>query len=252
MALLLRAITTPADPTDLSGVQALELDGLVAWATEVSEPGQTFTKQDLLADHRLVEAIFERVEACLPARFPTLVDAEALRANVAVRRAELERQLEHVRGCCEIAATAVWTAVEDDAPQDLGSAQTPGRRYLLDRQAHWASSDRRRAHALQLADQIEHAAGAALIEAMRSVCPSPSVALSMALLVKRLNSMQVVEQLPRSQPDVRILLHGPWPPYSFAGAGAGSERGDGRRTGTVEAAASAHPGGTPESDRRRP
>jgi Gas vesicle synthesis protein GvpL/GvpF len=253
MALLLRAITPSTERRVIEGMRALDVGGLSAWVTELStEGGQTFTKQDLLDDHRLVEAIFKKGEACLPVRFPTLfADEDSLRISMNQRKAELEKQLEHVRDRCEIALTAVWTS-PDGWQTNVDEAMTPGRRYLLERQARYAGSELRRARARALADQIQQAAGVALVDERVNLCPSERVALSIALLVKRADAQQVLGRLPRHVADVRILVNGPWPPYSFVDAGAGSDEGDGRRTGGAQATASARPGSAAESNRRRP
>jgi len=41
----------------------------------------------------------------------------------------------------------------------------------------------------------------------------------MALLVPRVRAAEVRARLARVEPDVRILLNGPWPPYSFVAIG---------------------------------
>jgi hypothetical protein len=188
---------------------------LSAWATVLAADAPHFTREDVMEDHRLVNGVFERVSACLPARFPTLVEEEALRRQLAARAEELEGRLEAVRGACELAVTAVWTAREEASAEVR--ADTPGRRYLLRRQAAMAGSERRRARASELADALEHLLGSELRLAQRRVCPSADVALSLALLVDRTAASDVRERLSLySAQDVRILVHGPWPPYSFA------------------------------------
>jgi hypothetical protein len=121
--------------------------------------------------------------------------------------------VEKIHGKSEIAVTAVWIAADEDAQQP--EAATPGKRYLLGRQRAFAGSDRRRARGRQLADQLERLAGSELVEVQRQVCPSPGVALSAALLVPRASANAVKARLNRVEPDVRILVNGPWPPYSF-------------------------------------
>src|SRR5262249_46704701 len=190
----------------------VEVRGLVAWATRL-EADAPFTREDVLNHHRVVSQVFEGVEACLPARFPTLVEGEdALRAQVDARADALARQLESVRGACELAVTAAWTTPE---PTDEATVATPGRRYLLQR----ASSQRRRDQATRLADTLECLAGEDMLQSRRMVCPSAGVALSLALLLRRASAEKLRERLARQLGgDVRILVNGPWAPYSFADA----------------------------------
>jgi hypothetical protein len=42
------------------------------------------------------------------------------------------------------------------------------------------------------------------------------VALSAALLVPRASAENVRKRIARTEQDVRILINGPWPPYTFA------------------------------------
>jgi hypothetical protein len=198
----------------------VEAGGLTAWATRLAGELAPFTREDVLAHHELVGEIFTSVDACLPARFPTVFEDEAaLQKKVVAQQANLASQLETVLGACELAVTAVWISSEDD-PVEV-EATTPGRRYLLERRHALAGSERRRARATQLADAIEYVAGKELRQALRHVCPSTNVALSLALLVNRTSADAVRDCLGRdAQPDVRILVHGPWPPYSFAGTGS--------------------------------
>jgi hypothetical protein len=194
----------------------VDVDGLTAWASWLPADPRPFTRDDVLADHRAVTQIWERVSACLPARYPTVVTDEAtLRAQLATRAEELQCQLRLVRGACELAVIAVWT-IPEEPPAEV-DADTPGRRYLLRRQAALAGSERRHARASEVADTLEDLASSALRRAQRRVCPSAEVAVSLALLVEREVADDVRARLTLgSAQDVRILIDGPWPPYTFA------------------------------------
>jgi len=224
--LLLQAITTPPDTAAAAGdlvhalcggrVLQVETDGLIGWATDVDDADTTSTLAGLYEHHRLITEIDVRVAACLPARFPTwAADVDALRGRLRTHKDELLAQLEAVRGCCELAVTALWT-VADEAVEAAPTPGTPGRRYLMERRVAIAGSDSRRARAMRLADELEQTIGAELVRAQRQVCPSATVALSSALLVRRSDAQQLLSRLQRTDQDVRILVNGPWPPYTFA------------------------------------
>jgi hypothetical protein len=221
MSLLLHAIT-PADaaedmpPAGLRGqpLVRLEQEALAAWATRFVDPPAQLSRADLLAHHDLIVLLHERLDSVIPARFPTwLAEGEAPRALLSSKRGDLLSVLDRVRGKTEIALTALWVAADDEAQEP--EAATPGTRYLLSRQRALAGSDRRRARAQQVAEQLEHLAGSELVAVQRQVCPSTTVALSEALLVPRASASAVKARLSRVEPDVRILVTGPWPPYSF-------------------------------------
>jgi hypothetical protein len=219
MRLLLHAITSPETAADahtgLRGQALVRVDdsGLVAWATVLDDTGGPFSRRDLLEHHEIVSRLHAQVEACLPARFPTWLADN----TVGERRDELLSALERVRGRCEVAVTAVWNAPEEEsAPAD---DSPPGVSFLRARQRYFAGSDRRRERAGELAAEIERSVGSSLVEVRARVCPSAVVGLSMALLLPRSEAADVIARVPCAQRDVRILVNGPWPPYTFAGAG---------------------------------
>ena len=195
----------------------VDASGLTAWAKNLSQDAAQLSKADALRHHADVTLVFETVEACLPARFPTLfADEASLGAELERRGRELATALDAVRGACELGVTAVWTNPEIASPEV--DAAAPGMRYMLQRQAAIGGSERRRMRAVEVAEALEREAGSGLRRARRRVCPSTEVALSLALLVERQAAAELKQKLERqTQRDVRILVHGPWPPYTFAG-----------------------------------
>jgi len=199
MTLLLHAIV-PAEPVAIEApLVAVPAGPLIGYA---SGDGA-----DMHEHHRRVMLLHERFSACLPARFgSSFADEQALRALLTEQQAALCAALGRVRGRCELAVSAVWLAAP--AVPDA----TPGRRYLLERQ-------QRERIAGEMADAVERVAGAA--DARRALNPRPGLALSLALLVERDAAAETAEQIVRidGQGRVRILVSGPWAPYSFVGRG---------------------------------
>jgi hypothetical protein len=225
VSLLLHAITPieAADPapTGLRGQPLIRVEeqGLAAWATEFHPSLDQLTREDLLSHHALVMRLHQLHVSVAPARFPTwLADVEAARHLIESRCGELSSTLEKVRECTELSVTAVWLTADDDGAP-VPDAATPGRRYLLERQQAFAGSDRRHQRARELADEVERLVGPDLVEAQRRVCPSTTVAASIALLVPRARAAEVKARLSPVEPGVRILVNGPWPPYSFVDIG---------------------------------
>src|SRR5579859_7653562 len=109
MPLLLHAISTKSEPEagptrGLRGgrLARVDVDDLTAWATEVAD--STLGREDLLADHEVVTAIFEATDSILPVRFPTrFADADDLAGHVRARYAEFATRLADLKGCCEMA-----------------------------------------------------------------------------------------------------------------------------------------------------
>jgi hypothetical protein len=211
MSLLLHAILAhDVRAPELTVVATERLVGVAsAWDDEPLGRG------DMLAHHEVVARLHDTHEACLPARFPTrLADADALRQLLLKREQPLLGALERVRGRAELAVTVLWTALPTVEPMP---ATTPGRQYLLARQQALNSADAQRSAAHALAEAIERVVGAELVEAQRKVCPTPQIALSLALLVARAAAAGVAQRVTdiEDRDGVRILVNGPWPPYTF-------------------------------------
>jgi hypothetical protein len=203
--------------TGLRGLplEHVDMQGLIAWVTNVPLEGERLGRADLLDHHRIISALHAQFEACLPARFPTELAEDALRQ----KRAELADALERVRGRAELAVTALWNTPLDAEPSSEVEGAAVGTRYLLQRRQVLVGSDGRRGRAREVADEIERLVGSELVEARRQICPSREVAVSLALLVPRIKAESVKKSLPREGSDVRILVNGPWPPYTFAALG---------------------------------
>lgn len=232
MSLLLHAITSPPEgpaPRGFGGrdLLAREVDGLTVWATPLPDEHVEFTRDDVLEAHRVVTDIFAVVSACLPVRFPTQVE------DLAVEVEALMPDLERVRDACELGVTAAWSPPLQEStppvtPPVTPTTDSPGRRYLEQRQI----AVHRRDRAEQLTDDLLTLLGASVLAEKRAVCPSEKIALSLALLVPRAEAETLKARIPRSAQDVRILINGPWPPYTFA---ARLEHTHGRGTGGAQA-----------------
>jgi hypothetical protein len=200
--LLVRAIGRVG--SDHHGLQVIEVDRLCAWVDRA--PVETADRAAVLRHHAVVEALGD----CLPARFGTLVDDEAsLVEMLRARQQELLARLDSVAGRRELAVTGLWTAAEPVESTEGG----PGRRFMEQRRAR----ARRAEDARRIAEELASAAGVSDQDARHMLTPSVGVAFSSALLVPAEDAAEIKSRLEQSRPsDVRILVHGPWPPYTFA------------------------------------
>jgi Gas vesicle synthesis protein GvpL/GvpF len=216
VGLLLYAITTPPKTEPALSLRRIDASGMTAWTADLPRDAPAFTRDDALRYHSLVLQVYAEVAACLPARFPTVfADETYLRSELERRQGELVKRLEAVRGACELAVTCVWTTTDGTAMEV--EATTPGRRYLLERRGALAGEERRHVRAKEAAELLLQEAGAAVRDSNLHVCPSKDVAVSLALLVDRQAADELKQKLERQVlPFVRILVHGPWPPYTFA------------------------------------
>ncbi len=161
---------------------------------------------DVQLHHQRVTDVWERTAACLPARYGTRFASEAqLCEQLEAQQSTLAAALERVRGTAELAVTALWVQ-EPEMPADT----TPGRAHLLEVLERTRTAKR-------IADAVARAAAPLAMRQARSA--RPEIAASVALLVPRGRAQTVARALTTLGPDdrVRILVNGPWPPYSFVG-----------------------------------
>jgi hypothetical protein len=189
------------------GLRTVEVGQLCVWVDEV--PGEA-GRAALLEHHRVVESLGD----CLPARFGTIVEGEAsLREMLPAREAELLARLDHLRGKRELAVTGLWSSEEAADAGETAEGAGPGRRYMEQRRARARRGELARA----LAEEVVRAAGSAAGEARHVVAPSQGVAFSSALLVDGERAAETKRRLEALEvAGVRLLVHGPWPPYTFA------------------------------------
>jgi hypothetical protein len=162
----------------------------------------------VLHHERVVETIMAN-GTVLPLRFGTQLEREEqLAAQLAARHDELSRSLERVRGKAELGVRMI----PKRPVSDRRAVETTGRGYLLARV---------RAHRrYQQAIREVHAALLALSRAscIRQSQKPPAVLVAAYLF----DSERVAEfrrqadQLARRQPGMKVIVTGPWPPYSFA------------------------------------
>lgn len=205
-----------------SALAILHTGVLAAYASALDEAVgiDALGRDALLEHHALVTALHDACDGVLPARFPTLTSASALLARLDTHQDAYRTALDRVRGRVEVAVTVRWstpvvTAAEDRLTED-DDASTPGRRYLARRQAALHASDRARARAAEVAELLARRLPSESEVGEQRLTPSPAVAVSVAYLVARADVATVIQTLGQAPKDVRILINGPWPPYSFA------------------------------------
>jgi hypothetical protein len=156
----------------------------------------------------VLEAIMERGPV-LPMRFGAQIEGEEELTNALEERQEALRDaLERVRGRLEL---GVRVLSEHDASSRAGA--TTGRDYLLGRvEAH------RRGE--QAARELHNPLAELAVAARTSEQPSPPAIMVGSYLVEETDVeafRRRAEALARGRDDVRVVVTGPWPPYSFSG-----------------------------------
>jgi hypothetical protein len=194
--------------------------------------------------HQDVNArLFELAEAVVPLAFGTVFRDDARVRQVLVERsAELDAQLERVRGCAEW-VVALHLLREPDAEEVTAASpalqslraeiesSSPGRAHLLRRQLAQVQRDESRRVQAEAANLVESALKTVAVDVFREPLPTDTVErplLRASLLVRRAAEAEFLDEVDRlrsrwPEPTYRLLLTGPWPPYRFGGLPADAD-----------------------------
>lgn len=233
----------PADaalPAGLSGLRGAPVSvvrgGAVAAAVSPIEGEPPGAAPARLLEHEATVEAVRRGSPALPARFGTIFPtvealARALEARSAVLAADLARLGDAVELGLSVLASGPdrdatpapdESAAEAEIPERLRHAAGPGARYLAARAARYGGDSRARDEARRMEERMERMLGPYAIESRYTPRPAPRLVLRAAYLVapSRLDAFRAaVEELRRSSScGIRLLVTGPWPPYSFVTA----------------------------------
>jgi hypothetical protein len=222
-------------PADLAGLNDAPLS-LVSWlelAVAVSPIEGTRiapTPASLLRHEAVVERLCQAGPA-LPVRFGTiLADAQAVVQALAGQYEVLCSDLARVGDKVELGLTILWgtTAAQDEAASEQQTAWTSdtpadgtpgaGTRYLQARLAYYRREAARKNTIKLLLADLEQRLRPYALEQRTSMLPGPRLAARAAYLVhpdQVKAFQQAVDELRQGHPDLRWLISGPWPPYSF-------------------------------------
>lgn len=175
-------------------LRSLEEGGVAAWYSTAG-PG-TAAKEDVLAFHRVVSALFQRATV-IPFRMPTVLpDEAALHAWLAAHAGTVGRELERLRG-------VVQMELHLSAPPAAPAAG--GRAYLESRR------DAVRALEQRAASAREALAGLAAEWRQRETRDG----IRCFALVPRGRENEFVSHLDATGRQAGIRVSGPWPPAEF-------------------------------------
>jgi hypothetical protein len=160
----------------------------------------------VLAHERVLKAIMER-GAVLPLRFGTHLDSEEELASALRDRQEpLLRALERVRGRVELGVRVL--AERERRPP---AAERSGRDYMLERVAEHRRSE-------QAARELHDPLAKLAVASRKSEPPSPPTVLVGSYLVEAAEVerfRRCADVLNDGQDELRVVVTGPWAPYSF-------------------------------------
>lgn len=199
---------------------------LAAVTRTLGDCGAPLTADAVLHHEAVVEAV-RREGPALPVRFGTVFrDATSVASALADHYEPLAADLDRLGDKVELSLTALWLAPTADAPPLSPPPQEPapdgrgaGARYLYERAAEHRRFDDSRERARVLARELDRSLGGLALERRLSLLPTPRIAVRAAYLLDPAcvgafrSAFEVMRQ--SRERELRVLLTGPWPPYTF-------------------------------------
>lgn len=175
-----------------------------------------------LAHHEAVVEAVRRHAPALPVRFGSVLpDAATVASAIAERYDVLAADLERVGDKVEMSLTALWAAPptedgEELRPDDGGTGA--GARYLRARAAAERRHDALRAAAQVAAGEVDAVLHPVALDRRVALLPTPRIAVRAAYLLAPgtvEGFIAALEAFRQRHGELRVLLTGPWAPYSF-------------------------------------
>jgi len=198
-------------------VRQVAVQTIAAWVSDLPSAIEAVTPELVRAHDGVVREAM-RAETPLPARFgQSFPDESTLRRALEERREGIARGLERVRGAVEMTVRLLLDAA---AP---GPAERPavgsGREYMawLRERQRAAEGARQRAGFLQT--RVAQAVGGLARGEARSGASASGNSATISHLVACgdvTRYRHLVHELSEREPELRLMLSGPWAPYSFA------------------------------------
>ncbi len=233
-ALYVYAIVARGTPLPAAGPGG-GADGLalVPWRELAAVSGtvgaaRTPVTMEAVLHHEAVVEAARRQGPALPVRFGTVFrDAQAIARALAERYEPLAADLRRLGDKVELSLTALWPAAPSGTEPALptGEGEAPagegaGAQYLRARAAELRRDEALNESARTLARELDEMLGGLALERRVALLPTPRVALRTAYLLEPAAVAAfrtAFEAVRHARGELRLLLTGPWPPYSFVG-----------------------------------
>ena len=208
-------------PPGVSGapVRIVEFDeDLSALVSVCRSDAFQVTRKNALAHHEVVRSITEQTTP-LPARFGTVVTIEQLRNYVSTHHQAIKAKLAHVRGGIEMTVRMIQSIAGAET-SELSKNVGPGTAFLLEKRREILRDEAGAAQKGHLSAWLRENLGELIKDEKISVTASETVVLARAdHLIERVNVQEYRTKMAKAiqeRPEIRFMVSGPWPPYSFA------------------------------------
>jgi hypothetical protein len=200
---------------------AIPYRDLEAIVSELDDGMLQATGEHVLRHEAVVEAV-RQMGPALPVRFGALMrDRAAVADALATRYATLVEDLERLGDKIEMGLAVLWrepevasTAGQDDTMH----LESRGARYLRAKFSQYRHDALLRDRAERLSRELDRELAPLVLDRRYGVLPTRRLVMRAAYLLHSpaVKTFQgAFSEVRRKYPDLRFLLTGPWPPYSF-------------------------------------
>lgn len=210
-------------PRGVSGAQVrlIKLEDLSVLVSECTGDVFHLFRKNGLAHNAVVRSVFKQTTP-LPCRYGMIVTDKQLRNYVSTHKQALKNRLVHVRGGAEMNVRisgprlGATPAPEREQRKLVG----PGTRFLLNKRTELRGEEWQAAQKKELSAWLGERLGELIRDEKINVVPHERATLARAdHLVDRADIEQYREKMGAAiaeRPEIRFMVSGPWPPYSFA------------------------------------
>lgn len=230
-------------PHTLTGLNGESLT-LIQWqalaaVTSMTADSRVQPRAALLVRHAAVVEVICQYMPALPVRFgAVLPNATAVASMLEERYDLLLADLTRIGGKQELGVTVLWDSAENSSAETLTDTDTSyrhiagieyhhadeqgqGTRYLLARKEAYQHDQATRERAQAVIADLEKSLGPYVCESRCEIHMRPRINIRAAYLLAPEMVFRARDTLARYQEqrqDLRLLVTGPWPPYSFISA----------------------------------
>ena len=214
------ALDQPLSGITNAPVRVLKAEDFAVLVSDLDVDAVPVTKENALDHAAVVRSILHRTTP-LPFRFGTLVSEQQLKSYIGARKPALDAKLAHVRGCVEMSVKIICDPSTDNelTERETDKAEGAGARFLAQKRREILGSDFRATEVQKISTWLQETVSGLTRDEQVMLRSSQRLFLSAAHLVERSKIEQYRSKITESRvkrPELRFLLSGPWPPYSFA------------------------------------
>ena len=201
-----------------AAVELVEAGAIGLWVSRLTRPEGSV--EQIKAHNAVVEAAVTKQVTPVPLRFGQwLEDDGELIAGVTDQAASYETKLQEFAGCLEFGIRVIDPELPEGARDVQSAKATSGTAYMQALREGNRQAEERRAAADRVRSTIKDKVRELVRTEREEESRTPHAVVTVSHLVPRENFDEYrerVRQLREVFPGLRLLLSGPWPPYSFA------------------------------------